>query len=100
MADDKKQDPKVEQTTQDAAQAVAQDPAPKPAPTVYSPTALPDGPGTPGKLVQAGALVQPNVEASLTDNLTGKTYPLGVWTEATPSAWLDGQVKANKMVVR
>lgn len=68
--------------------------------TTYSPTSQPDGKPTPGKVVKDGDLVKSTVGAILVDNLTTVAYDPYTWTEAKASAWLDGQLRAGKILVK
>lgn len=85
-----------------AAEALAQKEAESKKRTIYSPTSAPDGAPTPGKLVKATDMVRPTVPNCevLVDSLTMVQYRKGVWTEAVPSAFLDGQLRAKKIEVR
>lgn len=59
----------------------------------------PDGEAVPGKVVTKDQLVR-CVHANMTDNLTKVTYSTDTWVDAVPSAWLDGQLRAGKIIVK
>lgn len=59
----------------------------------------PDGAAVPGKVVTEDQLVR-CVHADMTDNLTKVTYSTDSWVNAVPSAWLDGQLRAGKIVLK
>lgn len=88
------------QATKEAAAAVAADAAKQPERTRYSPTSAPDGQPTPGKVVKDGFFVKSNTGGDMVDNLTLVPYGTDSWTEAKASAWLDGQWKAKKILVK
>lgn len=59
----------------------------------------PDGEAVPGKVVTKDQLVR-CVHANMTDNLTKVTYSTDTWVDAVPSAWLDGQLRAGKIILK
>lgn len=59
----------------------------------------PDGEAVPGKVVTEDSLVR-CVHSDMTDNLTKTTYSTASWVNAVPSAWLDGQLRAGKIIVK
>lgn len=62
--------------------------------------ATPDSEPRKGKDVKEGQLVRTVYAHQMTDSLTLVEYKQNTWTEAKPSVWLDGQLRAGKIEVK
>lgn len=59
-----------------------------------------DGEERKGKLVKHDSLVKTAGDYFLIDSYTKKRYDSKSWVEAEPSPWLDGQLRAGKIIIK
>ena len=88
----------VKDVTKDVTKTEGKQPEVKPM-TASEALREPDGEAVPGKVVMEEQLVR-CVHADMTDNLTKVTYSTDSWVNAVPSAWLDGQLRAGKIILK